>query len=224
MPFDVDEANPADDAIVSQFPANERSSRTDIKGMFDVDHTEADGKHSKVTLPETTDPTAVANTGFLYTKDDTADTELFYRDDSGNIVQMTRDGEVAGFSPTTSMLFYQSAAPIGWTKDTTTLNNHALRVVSSTAWSAGSKGATAFDSVFGSGKTAGSHVLTIAEMPAHTHTIDTDATDGTVNMAEQSAGVLDSLDTTSSTGGGGSHNHTLSLDLNYINVIRATKD
>lgn len=38
------------------------------------------------------DPTAVANKAFLYVKDDGGDTELFYRDDSGNIVQITSDG------------------------------------------------------------------------------------------------------------------------------------
>jgi hypothetical protein len=46
-------------------------------------------------LPElASDPAAVANTGKLYTKDDGGDTELFYRDDSGNIVQITRDGSL----------------------------------------------------------------------------------------------------------------------------------
>ena len=45
---------------------------------------------------ESADPTAVANKGFLYAKDDGGDTELFYRDDSGNIVQLTQNGEIGG--------------------------------------------------------------------------------------------------------------------------------
>jgi hypothetical protein len=47
-------------------------------------------------LPEISDPTAVTNAGLIYTKDDGGDTELYYRDDSGNIVQLTRDGATLG--------------------------------------------------------------------------------------------------------------------------------
>jgi hypothetical protein len=47
-----------------------------------------------VRLGETTDPTAVVDTGFVYTKDDGGDTELFYRDGAGNIVQLTADGAI----------------------------------------------------------------------------------------------------------------------------------
>jgi hypothetical protein len=62
-------------------------------------------------------------------------------------------------------LFKQDTAPTGWTK-LTTHNDKALRVVSGTASSGGS---TAFSTVFGSG-TTGSHTLTSAEIPGHTHT------------------------------------------------------
>ena len=47
-----------------------------------------------IRLAEIADPTAVADKGFLYAKDDAGDTELYYRDDSGNIVQITLDGAV----------------------------------------------------------------------------------------------------------------------------------
>lgn len=43
MPFDVDEANPADDSIVSQFPANERASRAAIVGILSSFADEATG-------------------------------------------------------------------------------------------------------------------------------------------------------------------------------------
>ncbi len=129
------------------------------------------------------------------------------------------------FPATTSMLFYQSAAPTGWTKDTTTLNDHALRVVSSTAWSGGSKGNTGFSSVFGSAKTAGATTLTSAQLPnpitstVNTLLVDTGGTNITmIRSAGSGSGSINN------TGGGNSHNHTLSLDLNYINVIRCTKD
>jgi len=41
-----------------------------------------------------TDPTNVANVFLLYCKDDAADTELYGRDDSGNIIQITLDGGI----------------------------------------------------------------------------------------------------------------------------------
>jgi len=40
------------------------------------------------------DPGASANIGKLYSKDDAGDTELFYRDNTGNIAQLSRDGIV----------------------------------------------------------------------------------------------------------------------------------
>jgi hypothetical protein len=45
-------------------------------------------------LGEITDPNFLGNSGILYVKDDANDSELFYMDDSGNIVQITKDGEL----------------------------------------------------------------------------------------------------------------------------------
>ena len=64
------------------------------------------------------------------------------------------------------MLFQQTSAPTGWTKQSTH-NNKSLRVVSGTA---GSGGATAFTSIFGSSVSTNAHTLTTAEMPVHSHT------------------------------------------------------
>ena len=68
------------------------------------------------------------------------------------------------------MLFQQTAAPTGWTKDTG-LNNRALRVVSGGVTNAGSNG---FTNVFNSTITTGSgsvhgHILSQNEIPSHTH-------------------------------------------------------
>lgn len=132
-----------------------------------------------------------------------------------------------GFVSGTVMLFHQSAAPTGWTKDTAaTLDNAALRVVTSTAWAGGKQGATAFDSVFGSGKTAGATTLTESQMPSHTHGIKFNS-DGVNTGAVQryvSGGGSTQAGAALATGGGNSHDHTLSLDLNYINLIIASKD
>jgi hypothetical protein len=65
------------------------------------------------------------------------------------------------FPSGTRMLFQQTSAPTGWTKDTTTsVDNRALRVVSGTA---GSGGSTAFTSVFASNRSV--------PLPQHSHGI-----------------------------------------------------
>lgn len=226
-PFLPDETKPADSDIVSQFPAVERAFRDIIETWLLVDHT-TDGEHTQVTLPESAgDPSNATDIGFLYTKNDGGDTELFYEDAGGNVVQITVGGALFSFPATTSMFFYQSAAPTGWTKDTNaTLGNHALKLVTDIAWSGGSKGATAFDSVFGSSKVTGAHALSTAEMPSHTHTVNVGNTGG-AGLTGSSFQVHQtgfSGATAAATGGGGTHTHTLSLDLNHIQVIRATKD
>ena len=45
-PFDFDEANPADSALISQFPSNERASRDNIQDAFETEHDEASGHHA----------------------------------------------------------------------------------------------------------------------------------------------------------------------------------
>jgi hypothetical protein len=52
------------------------------------------GKHVKVTLLQTTKPTAAATTGFLYAKDVGGTTELFFEDAAGNEKQITSAGKL----------------------------------------------------------------------------------------------------------------------------------
>ena len=121
----------------------------------------------------------------------------------------------------TIMLFQQTTAPTGWTK-ITTHNDKALRVVSGAA---SSGGANAFSTVFGAAITTNSHTLAQAEMPAHTHSVpragDT-VTNVTTGAATSVAGV--SAATTGSTGGGGGHTHNMTMDLQYVDLILASKD
>ena len=98
---DWDEAAPLDNSVVSQFPANERAARSAGKTNFGIDHHETDdasvGKHEKVSLIEqSSDPTAVANSGIFYSKDTGGVTEAFYRDSAGNITPVTALGRVVG--------------------------------------------------------------------------------------------------------------------------------
>jgi hypothetical protein len=118
-------------------------------------------------------------------------------------------------------LFQQTTAPTGWTKQTTH-NNKALRIVSGTAGSGGTK---AFTTTFGSGKTTDAHTLTVAQIPAHTHSNQTYDTIGTGGEYYPGYGTPTQTITSSSTGGGGSHTHNLSnFDLQYVDVIIASKD
>ncbi len=163
------------------------------------------------------------------------------------------------FPAGTVMLFHQEFAPTSWTKDVaTTLDNAALRIVTDTMWASGKAGATAFDSVFGSGKSSAGYALLAADVPnhghadtfsvsssgAHTHAVETHQSggavtaiprtsdsDGATNSNLANKAVSDGAHThplagavTATSGGGGTHSHTLSLDLHYINMIIATKD
>lgn len=118
-----------------------------------------------------------------------------------------------GFASGTKMLFQQETAPTGWTKDTTH-NDKALRVVTGTP---GSGGATAFATVFGSGKTSGS---TAPSNASHSHSVSVAAGSAWSFGGPGSFGS----GSTGNSGGGSSHTHTVSLDLQYVDIIIATKD
>lgn len=134
------------------------------------------------------------------------------------------DGSVAvqAFAAGTKMLFQQTSAPTGWTKDATH-NDKALRVVSGTASSGGT---SAFSTVFGKTATDG-HTLTTAEMPSHTHTVGFTYEAGySANVsAVVGASPSDSFfKTSSSSGSGGSHSHNIDIRVQYVDLIIATKD
>jgi hypothetical protein len=147
------------------------------------------------------------------------------------------------------MLFAQTTAPTGWTKDTTNYNNFALRVVTGAASTGGSVAfTTAFASqtpagsvsINTSGLSAGSTTLTTAQIPSHTHTFPISEFDGgnNQNASRQGSNNFSSITyTTSSTGSGNSHNHSISgsatatftgtainLAVQYLDVITATKN
>jgi hypothetical protein len=127
----------------------------------------------------------------------------------------------------TLMLFQQTSAPTGWTKQTLH-NNKALRVVSGTASSGGSVDfTTAFASQAVSG-TVGNTTLTTAQIPAHSHSFTTfggASGIGTFNSGSSPVGTA----STANEGGGGSHNHSftgnpINLAVSYVDLIIASKN
>ena len=141
-------------------------------------------------------------------------------------------------------LFYQAAAPTGWTK-LTGLNDYALRVVSGSGGSTG--GSTAFSSIFPTSLrpvsqpgvpmsgSVGNHTLTAPQIAAHSH--PNTATrlvytgGGDVGYAP---GWSRSTPNTGNAGGGGAHNHPWSgtcnftgsfdMRITYMNVILCNFD
>lgn len=130
-----------------------------------------------------------------------------------------------GFPAGTLMLFQQTAAPTGWTKETTH-NDKALRVVSGTATSGGT---SAFTTVFG--KTAtDDHTLTTGQIPAHTHSLNlTFYNPGSAYNAHYSSGSdglggTTAVSVASGGGSGGSHSHNMDIRVQYVDLIIASKD
>lgn len=124
-----------------------------------------------------------------------------------------------GFPTGTLMLFQQTAAPTGWTKQTTH-NDKALRVVSGTASYGGS---VSFTGVFASGLSAGATTLSTNQIPSHNHSFYWGY--GGSGGPMSTAGGGGSSAATSSSGGGGSHSHSLpSFNVQYVDLIIASKD
>jgi len=143
----------------------------------------------------------------------------------------------AGFPAGTLMLFQQTSAPTGWTKQVTH-NDKSLRVVSGAAGSAGS---VAFSTVFGRTATD-SHTLVEAEIPSHNHgsagshthnvTRNVNLSGSITTIQRTSNATSTGVDVTSSAGahthsafgGSGGHTHNIDLRVQYVDVIIASKD
>lgn len=145
-----------------------------------------------------------------------------------------------GFDSGTVMIFAQTSAPTGWTKDTSNYNNSALRIVTGSVSTGGSVDfTTAFASQTPSGTvsvsgSAGNTTLSTPQIPSHSH-----PNGGTAGSASAQGNYSISTFNPSATGaagGGGAHNHPLTISsstfsgnainlaVKYVDVIRATKD
>lgn len=117
----------------------------------------------------------------------------------GNLV-VTGTGTLSGraidaFPSGTKMLFQQTTAPVGWTKDTTN-DDKALRIVSGSVGSGGTLSLTSFAS-----QSIGGTSLTTAQIPSHTHT-------GSGNTGDNNVGHTH----TGTTNSAGTHAHDIYAD------------
>ena len=154
------------------------------------------------------------------------------------------------FTSGTRMLFNQTSAPTGWTKDTSS-TNRALRLVSGTV---GTGGVNTFTgqlnaSVTTTGGDVSNHTLTTAQLPAHFHNVWTrnetniDGSRGTSNQntadhhwtssgggyRQVHIGGGNYAPTSSNTGSGSAHDHgftnpSFNLNIAYTDVMIAQKD
>lgn len=154
---------------------------------------------------------------------------------------------IVSFASGTLMLFQQTAAPTGWTKQTTH-NDKALRVVTG---SAGSGGSSAFTTALGTPSVGGSlsgsigdTTLSTNQIPSHSHGVymsngysnvnpKTSNTNNGGSLVQNNRANGAALNGTTSVGGGGSHNHnfsgnlsgsTATINVQYVDVIIAAKD
>ena len=155
------------------------------------------------------------------------------------------------FASGTRMIFHQTAAPTGWTKDTSH-NDKALRITSGTV---GTGGTVAFETAFASPTPSGSvstsvsgtvanHTLTTSQIPSHSHSMGSNSRvqlgydNGTAYSGYWTSNAHGNITySTQNTGGGGAHNHgwsgsasssfsgsAINLDVQFVDIIICQKD
>ena len=155
------------------------------------------------------------------------------------------------FASGTRMIFHQTAAPTGWTKDTSH-NDKALRITSGTV---GTGGTVAFETAFASQTPSGSvstsvsgtvanHTLTTSQIPSHSHSMGENSRvqlgydNGTAYSGKWTSNAHGNITySTQNTGGGGAHNHgwsgsasssfsgsAMNLDVQFVDIIICQKD
>jgi len=94
------EAVPAGSDFIASGDDSIRNGKVDIRERAAVDHVwgtsvSLDGYHNKVTLyPQVSDPATIATMSQLYGKTVSSKDEIFIRDQSGNIYQLTSNGKL----------------------------------------------------------------------------------------------------------------------------------
>lgn len=154
----------------------------------------------------------------------------------------------SSFPTGTRIPFQQSAAPTGWTKDTTTagMNDVLMRITTGAVSSGGSQNFSTWNAL----AATGSHVLTSTEMPSHSHGVsdpghehtygytDIVGGGGTVPLDTGSTwfatavaaptykaggGITTTGVTVGSAGGGAGHTHTITNGVKFFDFIVGVK-
>ena len=125
----------------------------------------------------------------------------------------------------TVMLFYQNAAPTGWTISAA-LNDYALKIVSSAGGV--TSGSVAYSTLFGRTATD-SHTLTTSEIPSHTHGMAYNSFNNAnwgsgFNSTLTALGAGGSTATSNATGGGNGHTHDIDMRVQTASIILAAKN
>jgi len=118
------EGIPADSENINLGANRIRDLKVNVRQRGGADHSWGDtadnGHHNVVTYNrQAADPATVSSTGYLYTKQAGAQTELFWKDDTGHVVQLTSVGLInvpPGFPSGTVLSFLQATPPAGWTQ------------------------------------------------------------------------------------------------------------
>lgn len=166
------EGIPADTENINLGANRIRDFKVNVRERANIDHSWGDtldnGQHNQVSFNlGTADPAVAGTNGYLYTKTVAGNTELFWKDNSGHVVQLTTAGVInlATFPSGTTLSFLQAAPPTGWNVSSV-FNDQMIRLVS------GAGGGTAGGSWTISGLSIG---LTTGNTPAdlavHSHSI-----------------------------------------------------
>jgi len=181
------ETLPADSEDAKDGANRIRKFKTAVQERLEVDHSHAgdahDGKHNKVTLQRVSDPTLDANDVALYAKVVGTKTELFYKDQDGNVIQLTSGGGASLFLPGEVKAVAFASTPTGWLLCDGSAVSRAtyarLFTAISTTWGVGD-GATTFNlpdlrgrALIGDGAGAGLTARTVGQQTigAETHTL-----------------------------------------------------
>jgi len=196
---------PADNNNISLGAGDIRDLKENIRERANIDHSWGDandsGKHLQSTYQAAlaTPSTPAGSDGCVWAQQVSGNTELFYRDSNGNVIQLTKLGNVnvTAFPSGTAMLFCNASPPPGWTQDfavndfmvritngaggggggswTITGTSVATSVSTNTSVGAPSISGTVSTSVSDGGSsvsgTVANHTLAVTELPAHTHNL-----------------------------------------------------
>jgi hypothetical protein len=222
-PFNPNETVPTDNGIVSQFPGQERTFREIIESWIIWEHGRS-GHHAflqQTTASRDGDTTWEAGS-------------VVYNTTLGSFQFCTSIGPVVwknlSFETGVRAFFNQTAAPLGWTKESdAAYENAGIKLTTGTVDAP--TGDVAWGDIFSAtyaltGDTEG-HALTEAELAAHTHSYNRPLAgtggDGGGATFEGSVG-----DVTGSTGDGEEHVHaidlTLDIALKTVEAIVAVRD